>query len=465
MPTSAQSFFASTIDHDGAWGTDIRKLAEAAGGVDGSTMGAFGTAAATIVMDPFTTRSTTGTADAPEFGWAINRLGADGMESSATAKRIIPAGTWDFFVQVSAAVATTNVHFEVRVYRVSSSGTRTLLIGPLNTNSTLPISSGTDLSASSSESQITLEADETLLVSFTMVKEGGTLLGETYNFNVNNGGSQVANGMVRVPSPGIRTQRFRSDEASLALTAARSKEYIPKSKTANLALVGAFSRQTAASREFVTNLSLTAAIQRAMAPMPKAVLLTLASSVSKTIAPTPKIATLTLSTALSKVMTLIPKIAALTLSATASRSIAASREFSAPITLTATSQRRADRIRAFTTNLSLSAVAARMVAAQRTFSTALSLNALVQREVQPIAKVATLNLSGSMSRQLIAARAFVANLALTTAFQRRFIKGMMRAVSLPLTARARVDISTDMLNRITSGGTTIIKKITNLFDD
>lgn len=213
MATIAQVFYPSTTEQDytASGEVDIRKLAESVGVNDTTTIAAFTTAAATIALDPYTTRSTTGVAAAEDMGWSINRLGSDGMDSTATAKRIIPAGTWTFRGRVGVTgVVTTQVVFRCRVYRVTSAGNRQLLFTSTNSATVTPLTTGVDVTSTSSQSEFVLEVNQCLHVGFILEKtNSGVGTGGSVGLWLNDGVGQAVD--VEVPTPGVRTQYSGGD--------------------------------------------------------------------------------------------------------------------------------------------------------------------------------------------------------------------------------------------------------------
>lgn len=196
MATRAATFYPSTTDQDfSATGeVDVRKLVESIGGSDNTTVASFGTGTAEIVLDPYTTRSTTGTSDAPNLGWAINRDGSDGMTVPTppagvdSAVRFIAAGTWTFNGRLGAGLVTTGTYrLRVRVYKVASDGSRSLLFGPINSSGVSPTVAGVNVSATTSQSEITFDEDECLLVSYSIEKTAGSVTSESIQFRLNDG--------------------------------------------------------------------------------------------------------------------------------------------------------------------------------------------------------------------------------------------------------------------------------------
>jgi hypothetical protein len=243
--TLAQKFYPHTVDHDGTWGTDARKLNDVSGNAaDTTTIANFGTdtAQGTIVFDPYTNRSTRGTANEADFGWGINAAGSDGMASTSSAKRIIPAGDWHFNARVSVSSAQTgignsNSTFTAVVYRVSSAGTRTELFR--QASATVAITSVTGVSVQgvfwvSSQSQFTFEADETVFVSFQVLSVGVVVTGQRMTFRTQgNDGTDGNNVWVNLPSPGVRTLYPLSTQTATGVgTMSRGMTVAPVVKTA-----------------------------------------------------------------------------------------------------------------------------------------------------------------------------------------------------------------------------------------
>jgi len=243
MATIAQKFFYSTTEQDftATGEVDIKKLVEAAPGTDSTTIASHDNAAGTtqITLDPYTTRSTVGDIRA-NAGWAINRLGADGMVSTATEERFIPAGTWTvtMFVSIPAAgtlTGTLTVSNIYQIFRVSSTGARTA-IGSTFTSNTVAsaLAAGANsglLTATINPGKIILAPDETIHIGAisNMVQVAGAL-GATV---VGTATYQVGTAAeyVEVGAPGVRTNYPRSTDVigegvptrdALAITQSRS---------------------------------------------------------------------------------------------------------------------------------------------------------------------------------------------------------------------------------------------------
>lgn len=224
MGTIAQTFFHANVEQDftAAGEVDIKKLVEAAPGGVSTTRTLHANAAGTtqITLDPYSDRNTVGDIRA-NAGWAINRLGADGMESTASGKRIIPAGAWTFTLNVALPVAgtttgTLTVSFIAQVFRVSSSGARTALFtATSNTGQSTglaALASTTLTATSAAQPQYTLEADETIHVGFlsNLVQVAG-LVGATVAGTATWTVGAAAQ-FVRVPAPGVRTAYTQSND-------------------------------------------------------------------------------------------------------------------------------------------------------------------------------------------------------------------------------------------------------------
>ena len=217
MGTTAQTLYLSTAakDFTAAGEVDIRKLVVTAGAIVSTTITAHGSAAGStsITLDPYSTSSTAGDART-NLGWALNRLGTDGAESTATALRSIPAGAWTFTLGVSVPVGGTgtgalSVSYSVAVYRVSSAGARALLFTAVSAavaSTSATVGAGYPIATSAAQPEYILLDSESIEVGYlaTCVQTAG-LLGAVVAGNVtwSMGDAQA---YVRVPLPGIRTR-------------------------------------------------------------------------------------------------------------------------------------------------------------------------------------------------------------------------------------------------------------------
>lgn len=256
MTTTARTFYPTWLTGaDGEWdgtdpsGGDVRRAhhTEAANNVrDTTTRVAFGTAAGTLVVDPFTTNSAALAQD--RFGWALNLAGAEGMGATPEAHRRTVPGDWRIRATLrNAAAATTLSNYQVRphVYRISADGaTRTLLFtAPWSTAALV-----NDLHFHIHEVTQTgvpehrFAPGETLMVSWQVRKVDSTLVAETLVFGVGNGPinaiGQLQNlASVILPEPGLRTAHL---PPAVTITGVGSIPTSPRAigRTANLTGVG-----------------------------------------------------------------------------------------------------------------------------------------------------------------------------------------------------------------------------------
>lgn len=233
MGTTAQVFYAGwTTDAVSEWdgtdpvGGDVRKLRtdQPPDATDSTnTFTNHGTGQNSIVVDPFTTRATTGTADQDKFGWAINLAGSDGMDGTASALRRTPAGVWNFVACLNLSPSLSNYTVRAHVYRVSADGTtRTLLFSSNESAQAIPAVRTIYSFASASQPDYTFSSNESLLVSYTVRKVDATAVGEIPEFKTGralSGGLQTNLCTVTVPPPGVRTQYQESVTTTAVATA------------------------------------------------------------------------------------------------------------------------------------------------------------------------------------------------------------------------------------------------------
>lgn len=223
--TTTQNLYLHTDDQDftAPGEGDIRKTSDAATPTATVVAQHPNSAGTTdITIDPYTNRSTQGDFT-DDYGWAVNRNGPDGMESVENARRFIPAGNWVFHMNVAvpnaALLGTLTASFVAYVYRVSSTGTRTLLFQS-NRSSTIATTAGlandgTCSATAPGQPEIILEPDETIHIGWLVrcVQASGAL-GATVAGNITwtTGGS----GRAVTPAPGIRTTFDRTPAAEEA---------------------------------------------------------------------------------------------------------------------------------------------------------------------------------------------------------------------------------------------------------
>lgn len=223
MGTTAEIFYPHSVDWDGTdpTGGDVRTCETALPAAGANSSCVFGTTGTkTITVDPFTDlRATEGLDSA--FGWAIDIAGTDGMDSTATAKRVVPSGTWLVQGELHSNLAALNactVGFYVYRVAASPSTTRTLLFSS-SFDAGLVITTGTIFSwTTASQDEIVLEANETIQFTFTLTCTGqiGTLW-----ISYDTGDNTLSDCLVDVPTPGIRTRHLETVTVSGVATAAR----------------------------------------------------------------------------------------------------------------------------------------------------------------------------------------------------------------------------------------------------
>lgn len=233
MATTAQRFFHSTTDQDfAATGeVDIRKLLESAPGTDSTTICTHANAAGTtqITLDPYTNSSTASDIRA-NCGWAINRLGTDGMVAIAVDQRFIPAGVWTFvmFVSIPAAgslTGTLTVSNIYNVYRVSSAGTRTLLFSATSDTVASALAAGANsgilTATSAAQPKYILAPNETIHIGAlsNMVQVAGALGATVSGVATYRVGTSAE--YYEVSSPGVRTEYTRNTSILGVGTSAR----------------------------------------------------------------------------------------------------------------------------------------------------------------------------------------------------------------------------------------------------
>lgn len=215
MPTTAQTFYQvpAAKDFVVSGESNIRSLTSVVGTADTTTVTQHPNAAGTtsITISPYTSRSTQGDVSAT-LGWAILKGGADGVGSTATANRLIAAGTWSFAMYVSAPMpgavtGTLAVTYTANIYRISASNVASLLFSVVSSTQTFGITAGAvGMPITSSQPEYLLLSGESIsvgyVISCTQVAGalGATVAGNlTWTF-----GDTSAS--VGVPPPGIRTR-------------------------------------------------------------------------------------------------------------------------------------------------------------------------------------------------------------------------------------------------------------------
>lgn len=263
MGTIARDFYGREAEDDGAYGLDVRKFHQANPGTNTQQSTARFTnnpAGTLITFDPYTVRVVLGASDA--FGWCVNFGTADGMQSTADAKRMINAGTWQLRGRWTPH-ASIPMRLRFRVYRVAAAPgrDRTLLfehIGP----STTGVGQNFDYTTGA-QSEIILEADESIQVTPIVEALGATgLVDVDINFGTGAGALGESHWIVTVPAPGIRTFFPRSFTAVLSLGIAAVKRAIGLPRAGGVMLAGAFDKNMALVRARQASLTLGGALAR-----------------------------------------------------------------------------------------------------------------------------------------------------------------------------------------------------------
>lgn len=184
------------------WGTDVRKLLDAADATgDSTTVTDHGTGAAnTRTADPYTTTTTDGVE--ANFGWAVTPTD---MGSVAGALRFFPAGNHVYTGRMSSnstlGVTGTLSMFVYRVGTAAASRARTLL-GSASASVMLPAVSGeVTATVTVNLAEIILAADETIQYSWEFNLAGVAITGRVARFITGTQTSVAA----RVDTPGLRT--------------------------------------------------------------------------------------------------------------------------------------------------------------------------------------------------------------------------------------------------------------------
>lgn len=165
MPTVAQQFFLGTVDDDQDFPgvTEVvKKLLESAPASNTATTVTWTTTTITEkTLIPLAANSAAGDTTTTN-GWAFNDGGADGLGSVTGALRRVPAGVWNFSLQMAlntaALLDTHALTLTARVYRVDdinagAGGARTLLFSATSGNQT---GSATVTWASASQPEVLL---------------------------------------------------------------------------------------------------------------------------------------------------------------------------------------------------------------------------------------------------------------------------------------------------------------------
>ena len=249
MSTTAQTLYLSTgaKDFTAPGEASILKLVDVAGASNLTSVTAHPNAAGTtsITLYPYTTASTQSDIRT-NAGWAVNRSGGDGIGSTATVPRFIPAGVWTFALGVTVPVGGTgtgalSVTYAVAVYRVNSAGTRSLLFTATSaavTSSSALAGTGYPVATSAAQPEYDLLTDESIEVGYlaTCVQTAG-LFGATVAGNIVWAmGDALA--YVQAPAPGIRTRYASTLSDSAPATDALARALVASRAVPDSAAVG-----------------------------------------------------------------------------------------------------------------------------------------------------------------------------------------------------------------------------------
>ncbi len=265
MGATAQAFYplgATEWDGTDPTGGNVRKMGTAAPGRTNHVSN-FATGSGERIVDPGNAVNA-GVADISIRGFAINYFGVDGMDSVATAKRVIAAGDWNFSGGFASLINTTQTFaFRVRLYRYSANSATRTLIASGTSASAVSGTAPTVWSVSFNPGAITLEAGETLFVSYAVIKNANSLINEDTTFYT--GPDEVGTNLntMTLPAPGIRTLYLRTLTAT-AIGVAAIQWRIGVIRAAIAVGVASFTRRIVAARTFAATAVGVAGFARAV---------------------------------------------------------------------------------------------------------------------------------------------------------------------------------------------------------
>lgn len=184
------------------WGTDVRKLLDAADAAsDALTKTNHGTGASVVrTFDPYTT--TNADLDQSLYGWAITPTD---MNSVAGALRFYPAGNHVATIRVGHTAATAkSANFSLTVYRVGPAPTRTrTLLGTANSGTvSIPGLAGElTVTITVALPEIVFAVDETIQYSFEVGAAGTALTGDIITLFT--GTQSAVVGQIATPKLGV----------------------------------------------------------------------------------------------------------------------------------------------------------------------------------------------------------------------------------------------------------------------
>lgn len=219
----AQIAYLRAATRDVAFGTNVRALLSTAGADTNFTVTYTSTTAATQTVNPYTNISNVTADNRTNLGWAFNQNEAstDGVGSTSTRKRIIPAGTWSFSNSLAGSapplLANYNVTLEYSVYRVAAAGGARSLLFSFSGAAVNRTASGTFTYTATSPSQplYILDPNETLHLAIRITSAAtSSVLGGTTNTVITVNGATSGSQTMTLPAPGMRDLYFDSNTAT-----------------------------------------------------------------------------------------------------------------------------------------------------------------------------------------------------------------------------------------------------------
>jgi hypothetical protein len=276
MSTIVQTFYhyPTTVDFTGSGIVDIRKLGESLGPTDSTTITQHGSgtgAAVGITLYPYHTSSTVSDISM-NLGWGINKLGTDGMGATATALRVIPAGTWTSILYGTAPAGGTgtgavSIYFIPKIYTVASNGTRTLL-GTGTTSNVITSNAINPLLGSMTSTfsfpEVVLQASQTLEIGYVgYASQTAGVAGAVVAMNINWSLNSAA--ALQIPTPGIRTRypQTLADTLSTIVDALSSRTLKVRVLIDTVSIADTINRLTRNSRTLADTVSVAESLKSA----------------------------------------------------------------------------------------------------------------------------------------------------------------------------------------------------------
>lgn len=184
------------------WGTDVRKLLDAAESTSDSTTTTRHGTGATVrrtTVDPYNENNQNNLTEA-NYGWAVT---PSDMNSVSGSRRVIKAGNHTFIGSIiTSGLAATDgtIHFfAYRVGNAASGRARTLLGSVDQAQSFAVLAANSEVTVPLSLPEIIFEPDETIQYSFELSAPGGGLANRTLTFNTGVGGALSVR--ITLPAP------------------------------------------------------------------------------------------------------------------------------------------------------------------------------------------------------------------------------------------------------------------------